>query len=198
MNINVNQEIMNLHQGLKKKNGFKVYIIKQQRLQDIDFINYLYPISLVCSLPPFVFAARAIARANHDLNEGGILWFMDLTQPDIYTILPFVGITLTWCVFAFRSGRWLDGRYTGQFHKYLSYGYFALSSWPLIMIALFVDLPTGIFMYWIPFSLFGLFCKITLRHRGFRKKLNLPVLSLETVKIDEPLNNRLNKYYHSY
>ena len=156
-----------------------------------------YPLSLICSLPPFIFAARAIARrSNHDLNEGGILWFIDLTQSDIYSILPFVAITLTWCVFSYGGGRWLDGRYTGQFHKYLSYTYFTIATWPLLLIALLIDLPSGIFMYWIPFSIFGLFCKLTLRHNGFRKKLNIPQLNVNTIKINEPINDKLNKYYY--
>lgn len=192
----------------KTNNDFETRLDEKRWFQNLynkttDITGYrlykllFYPFSLICSLPPFIFAARAIARrTNHDLDEGGLLWFTNLSAPDMYTILPFVGITFTWCVFSYGAGRWMDGRYTGQFHKYLSYIYFTMCTWPLLMIAVFVDLPAGIYCYWIPFSLFGLFCKITLRNNGFRKRLNIPQLNVNTIKINEPINDKLNKYYY--
>eukprot|EP01084_Bolivina_argentea_P188423 324374_1 len=155
---------------------------------------FLYPAGLLLSLPPFIFAARAIARRqNHDLNEGGLLWFIDLTQPDIHTVLPFFAVGMTWCVFAFKAGRWLDGRYTGIYHKYISFCYFGISTIPLLMLALSVEAPAGIFCYWIPFSLFGLFCKLFLHNQKIRKKLNIPMPS---IKPTEPIHKDLNKFYH--
>ena len=155
---------------------------------------FLYPLGLVCSLPPFIFAARAIARrSNHDLDEGGLLWFVNLAKPDMHTVLPFVAVAFTWCVFSFKAGRWLDGRYTGMYHKYVSFVYFFIACWPIMMLALFVDAPAGIFCYWLPFSFFGLFCKVFLHNKAIRQRLNIPQ---PTVRPSEPVNNELNKYYH--
>lgn len=156
---------------------------------------FAYPLGLICSLPPFIFAARGIARrTTHDLSGGGLLWFTDLAKPDLYAVLPFVAVSLTWCVFAYKSGRWLDGRYIGFWQKYVSMFYFGVSSFPLLMIALFVDAPAGIYCYWIPFSCFGLFCKLFLHNNAIKKRLNLPP---PVFKPTEPTNPELNKFYHS-
>eukprot|EP01083_Nonionella_stella_P096355 270845_1 len=99
----------------KTENEFETRVDEKQWFQQLyhkitDITGYrvykmfLYPMGLVCSLPPFIFAARAIARrTNHDLNEGGLLWFVDLTHPDIHTVLPFLAVGMTWCVFSIKA-----------------------------------------------------------------------------------------------
>lgn len=173
----------NLYNNITQITGYRIYKL------------FLYPFGLILTLPSFIFAARSIARrTNHDLNEGGLLWFIDLTQPDIYIILPFIATTMTYFVLIYKSGKWLDGRYSGQFHKYISFTYFMISSWPLLLISMTINLPTAIFCYWIPFSIFGLFSKLIIRSNYFKKKLNiLPPLQ---GKLNEPENVLLNKYYH--
>ena len=78
-------------------------------------------------------------------QKGGLLWFTNLAVPDIYTVLPFVAITLTWSAFSIGHGRFLDGRYSGFYHKYISRFYFILSCLPLMSIAITVDISCGIF-----------------------------------------------------
>merc|ERR1712228_479706 len=184
---------MNLRLEWMKSSGFRNCIKKTTDITGYRLYKlFLYPMGLICSLPPFIFAARAIARrSNHDLDEGGLLWFVNLAKPDMHTVLPFVAVGLTWCVFSYKAGRWLDGRYTGTYHKYVSFIYFGIACWPILMLALFVDAPAGIYCYWLPFSAFGFFCKLFLHNKAMRQRLNIPQPS---VKPSEPSNNELKKY----
>ena len=57
---------------------------------------------------PFVFATRSILRrTNHDLNEGGMLWFRDLSVADPHTVLPFVAAFLSYCTTQYGMGKLL-------------------------------------------------------------------------------------------
>lgn len=155
--------------------------IKQQ--EDLKFRRFLYyPMALGCTILPFVFAARKLVfKADHDLEQGGLWWFENLTQPDPHSILPLVGIGVTYAVLAWGLGRAGDGTKgafgatPGVVNKLVT----GIQVFELMLIPMVVDLPTGIFVYWIPSAGCGLVQKILLGNRYIAASFGLPHPALE-------------------
>ncbi|ETO30053.1 hypothetical protein RFI_07066 [Reticulomyxa filosa] len=160
-----------------------------------------YPICLVGCLMPFIFASRQILRRpNHDLDQGGLLWFLDLSQPDMHTVLPFVAVSLSIMVVQYRGGRrlYIDEAVKQQLpfptlYQWLFRFYYLLQCYYVLNLPLMADMPAGIFCYWIPFSLIGLLSKGLLFNPKFRKLMGLQT---QLARSSEPFDPKLNKYFH--
>jgi len=145
-----------------------------KKIQKVKFSHFLiYPVSLFTTFLPFVFAARkAVFRSDHDLEQGGFLWFENLTQPDPYTVLPFVAVGATYVVLQMGLGR--IGSKENHAINWLSYLVYYIQLLELCMIPFIVELPAGIFMYWIPSAVVGMAQKRALGTRFVAEGFMLP------------------------
>lgn len=119
-------------------------------------------------------ALRSMAANNPNMEHGGALWFMDISIPDPYSILPAVSCVLL--ILSFELGQRLG----------TSAGSVAMASslqnvfiWVVrIGVTLgfffFKNMPAILFMYWIPSSLFQMFQQVLLRVNPFKRWFKVP------------------------
>jgi len=134
---------------------------------------FYYPVALIGTFIPFCFASRKIIfRHDHDLAQGGFGWFQDLSQPDIYCILPISCICLTYIVLGLYTGRAFD--HLGKYKSWMFRLMFTIQSFELCLIPFIIDFPAGIMMYWGTSAMVGILHKIMLRADFICKIYGLP------------------------
>jgi len=144
-----------------------------------------YPAANISIFLTFIISIREMIKNDTNLvygfQEGGLLWFTDLTMKDGTFILPFLAITLSYTALdiAFSNSKGNFFIYTKDFCQCIT----------LLSIPLVIQLPSGIFFYWIPSSMFAITQSLLLREPAFQKLMNIPVIikkpkHLDTTKDD--------------
>jgi YidC/Oxa1 family membrane protein insertase len=100
-------------------------------------------ISFVLSVRWMMYDPRFI----HTLQEGGIWWFEDLTKKDNLLYLPVAASLVNY----FSLDYFFPKKNSSEFSLKLKDG---LQMVVICTISAIVDLPSGVFMYWIPSGLF--------------------------------------------
>lgn len=114
------------------------------------------PITQLAVLLTFVWATRnLVIHGALDLSEQGALWFMDLGAKDTTMILPLVAVSLSYSTLERSFGR--TEQVPGQPLSITAGDVVReiLQSMLVFGFPFIAQLPSGIFMYWIPSSLFG-------------------------------------------
>ena len=119
----------------------------------------------------FVLAWRGLIRTDESLQTGGALWFQDLTIPDETFALPIAGIGITYLSLQLAGQK--DSESPGQFVPWLldSVSLMLIGAAPFVVI-----LPSGVFMYWITSSTWGLAQGAALRNPAFRRAIRMPTV----------------------
>jgi len=111
------------------------------------------------------------------LDCGGALWFSDLAAADPTLALPIAALGLTYANLELGFGRFRghgekkeDGGLPEKIKSMMQV--YLIWSFPFIM-----QLPAGVFMYWIPSSLFGSCQVVLLRQNPIREMLGLPPIA---------------------
>lgn len=147
-------------------------------LHDISILNMLYyPLLNISVFVTFIYSLRDLIKnggsiGTESLQEGGLLWFTDLTSKDSSFLLPLSAIALSYSSlhvsFSGQGGLVNQGRVVLLLCD-------VLQSLVLISMPFVLSLPSGVFFYWIPSSLYGIFQTLALRQPLVQKFLRLPL-----------------------
>lgn len=136
-----------------------------------------HPLGLIATplvnLPVFVMFVWSIRSMLRDatvpgLDTGGMLWFVDLTVSDSSLMLPIIG---TVCTYAGLELAKMKGA-TGWI-KFFQDG---MQTVIIMMLPWISTFPQGVFMYWIPSSLFQASQTLAMRNENVRLFLGLQPL----------------------
>ena len=156
------------------------------KLHDFSILRMLsYPAANLSIFLTFIISIREMIKNDVSLKygfqEGGLLWFTDLSMKDDTFILPFLAITLSYTALdiAFSNGKGKIFTYTKDFCQCIT----------LLSIPFVIQLPSGIFFYWIPSSMFAITQSLLLRNDTFQKIMNIPTVNkpkhLDTTRKDD-------------
>eukprot|EP00494_Astrolonche_serrata_P002533 UN02539 len=103
----LNQRLARQKSNSKDKINFMDEISKIKKANKLYFRRFMYyPVVLLGTFLPFVFASRQIIfRHDYDLQQGGFAWFTNLGQPDDFCILPLTCLALTYMAIGLYAGR---------------------------------------------------------------------------------------------
>lgn len=130
-----------------------------------------FPVVNIGLFATFVLSLRGMIAGDSrlELTTGGILWFTDLIAKDLTCILPLtaVGVSYLALHIAFirnSAGVALTLRDTFQ-------------SLLILALPLVIQMPSGLFFYWIPSSLCGIAQHILLRNPAVLTYIGIPTSS---------------------
>ena len=140
--------------------SFVLHDIKLSHMFGIPMMNASIFITFIYSIRDMV-----TKDISEDMDEGGLLWFADLTAKDPTFILPLSAIALSYTA--------LDLSLPTQ-GKLILFFKDILQSLLLFSVSLVLPLPAGIFCYWIPSSLFTMTQMHLMRNPKIKKWLRIP------------------------
>lgn len=132
----------------------------------------LYPLANMAAFVSFVYAVRDLVIHGPEslgLEEGGALWFHDLTNKDRSFALPFTAIGLSYLAMEISLAN-VQGRLLLLLKDVVQS--LLLCSAPLV-----ASLPAGVFFYWIPSSCFGLLQSLALKNPRLVQLFRLPPIA---------------------
>ncbi len=135
----------------------------------------LYPMINIGVFIGFVYSVRDLlihGSGELGLDQGGGLWFKDLTEKDKTFYLPFTAISLSYLA--------LEIALANSNGKLLVLLKDIGQCLLLLSVPFSSTLPSGVFCYWIPSSIFGIVQSVALKSPKIQKLLKLP--ALPTVK----------------
>jgi YidC/Oxa1 family membrane protein insertase len=139
-------------------------------LHEVSFAEILfYPLVNLSVFVTFVYSVRDMVingHSNLDLDEGGLLWFKDLSDKDRSYVLPLLAIAISYSGIEFSLG--------GKVGKILLTLKDIFQSLMLISMPFISSLPAGVFCYWIPSSAFGIAQSAALKNARFQKFFGIP------------------------
>ncbi|ODQ60726.1 hypothetical protein WICANDRAFT_77401 [Wickerhamomyces anomalus NRRL Y-366-8] len=147
----------------------QLVMMKRKKLLQEHGIKNRYLMAPILQLPiaiGFFAGLRGMANANVDgFQNGGILWFQDLTAADPYLGLQCLSAAV---IMGFmRAGGETGAQvWTPQVKKILTY-------LPLISIPATMSLSSGVILYFFVNGLFSVFQSYILKNKSFRKYMNL-------------------------
>lgn len=129
----------------------------------------LYPLVNFTVFVSFVYSVRDLVingPVDLALDEGGMLWFTDLSEKDKTFALPLIALGLSYGAVEIAVAR-SQGKLITFFKDFIQ-------SILLLSVPFVTTLPSGVFCYWIPSSCFGIAQSIALRNPAFQKLLKIP------------------------
>ena len=132
---------------------------------------FIYPLTNLSFFIMFVYSLRDMVKGDmrQTMQEGGMLWFEDLTVRDATYMLPLMAISLSYAAIEVSfSGR-------GPQTRVLLIIKDTLQSLVIFSLPLVSFLPSGIFCYWLPSSIFAICQSFLMRHHPFLKFMKIPV-----------------------
>jgi membrane protein insertase Oxa1/YidC/SpoIIIJ len=132
------------------------------------FKFFLYPSVNIAAFVTFLYSLRNMvySKTNDALTDGGISWFLDLTDKDPTFILPLTAVYLSY------SG--LLYSFSGNRSPIVRIMQDALQCLLLLGIPFYLQLPCGVFCYWIPSSIMSILQTKLLRTPYFQKLFRIP------------------------
>lgn len=134
-------------QGLTSLRSYLKGVRACFKIHDISIASLVLPPFLQAGIfVSFAYSMKHMTEGElaQDLSEGGMLWFLDLTNSDAYYVLPFVAIGLTYSTLQLSSGS-TNMPLLNFFRDFIQS--ILLLSFPLVS-----RFPCVIFCYWIPSS----------------------------------------------
>lgn len=117
----------------------------------------------------FVGIREMTSLPVQSLQNGGIMWFTDLTVPDPLYVLPF--ITMSTLLATIEVG--VDGVKAGQLGKNMKY---ILRAMPFVFFPFIIKFPAALLCYWFTSNAFSLVQVLFLRIPLVRKFFKIPEL----------------------
>ena len=145
-------------------------------------------LSFITILPPLL-------QVLHQLENGGMFWFCDLTAKDSTMALPLLAITATYGAIqiAFSRIGMTDnnggGKNTGNMN-FVTFLKDTVQTVIILSIPVVHALPAGVFCYWIPSSLFGACQSIALRTALGQSILKIPPQTPNLYKTNKSINTK--------
>lgn len=142
-------------------------------LHDVSKVEMVaYPLINASVFASFVYSIRTMIANGDDFQfvDGGLLWFRDLEQLDNTMVLPLAALGLSYYAldraFAVSNGK--------PFIFFKDFGHSLI----ILSVPWVAVLPSGVFCYWIPSSLFNLAQTTFLKSEVGMKLLRIPTLPL--------------------
>lgn len=139
-------------------------------LHEVSFAEILlYPLVNLSIFVTFVYSVRDMVINGHnnlDLDEGGLWWFKDLSDKDRSYALPLLALAISYSGIELSLG--------GKIGKILLTLKDIFQSLILISMPFVSSLPTGVFCYWIPSSVFGIVQSLALKNARFQNFFGIP------------------------
>ncbi|GAB5366664.1 hypothetical protein AAMO2058_001162900 [Amorphochlora amoebiformis] len=158
--------------GLQKQ---QEYIAKQQeimRKHGAEFSKMLYPFIQMPVFMSFFFATRSLHERFPDVTSGGYAWFMDLSQPDPYYLLPIFS--------AFSMLITLEIGSMGQPASQMSNKMrWLMRGFMVVIVPMTASFPAATHSYWVSSNLLSLIQTAILKIPPIRKFLNIPKILTE-------------------
>uniref|UniRef100_A0A7S2RLY3 Membrane insertase YidC/Oxa/ALB C-terminal domain-containing protein n=1 Tax=Mucochytrium quahogii TaxID=96639 RepID=A0A7S2RLY3_9STRA len=172
------------HENSKKVKLTKLYfsgirkIFKKYKVNPLKIMAV--PILQSIVLITYVFSTRGlIENGLLDLSNEGMLWFTNLSTRDSTLILPLIAVATTYTSLEFSltqpTRKDLDGNIIPNEPSSLETLRNVLQYLMVFGLPFISQLPSGVFMYWIPSSLFALGQTIVFRSIQVRKAIGLPI-----------------------
>ncbi|KAG8140969.1 hypothetical protein E2320_003587, partial [Naja naja] len=116
----------------------------------------------------FFFALRKMAECPvPSMQTGGLWWFMDLTTPDPYYILPVMASVTMWIVTEI-------GMQAGPPNPNLDLMKKVFRVMPVVFLPFIISFPTAIFTYWLTSNLFSIMQILLFRLPAARAFFHIP------------------------
>lgn len=140
-------------------------------LHDVQMRKIIsYPLINLSVFVTFVYSLRRMIispDASYDLENGGLLMFQDLTISDPSFALPFAAVTLSYTAIEYAFSHNPDNKTTLMLKD-------GIQCLLLLGVPFVTTLPSGVFFYWIPSSIFGMAQTYMLRNPSVQRILNIP------------------------
>ncbi|XP_064384672.1 mitochondrial inner membrane protein OXA1L-like isoform X2 [Halichondria panicea] len=175
---NIKPETEKLMAKIKHHNRFgqhNLTAIANKKLLDLYREHKCSPLKL--ALTPFVqipifisffIALRRMAAAPvESMKTGGTLWFTDLTQHDPYYVLPFISCGLLLATIEMGGEA---GVSNPQMEKMKTF----FRAFTILLIPITAQFPTGLFMYWLPSSIYSIAQILLLKLPPVKSRLGIP------------------------
>ena len=143
------------------RSALAMHDVRLRSLLGVPVLNASLFITVIYSIREMV--GRDVTA---DIMEGGLWWFADLSDKDPNMALPLVALGLSYV--ALDQSLPEHGRILRSIKDFLQS--LLLVSTPYVML-----LPTSVFCYWIPSSLFMIAQVHALRQPEFRKICGIPI-----------------------
>jgi YidC/Oxa1 family membrane protein insertase len=124
----------------------------------------------------YFLALRGMAAQVESFTYGGTLWFTNLALPDPFALLPIINAMGVFTSFKISQSKIVTISSGQQYLTWLMAG-ISLLSIPFTMY-----LPSAIFMYWIPSSLFAVCQNYYLSTDAAKKRHNIPAYTVKSPK----------------
>lgn len=126
-----------------------VIFMKEKNLSPMR--NILVPLAQAPIFISMFIGLRRMANLPvESLGQGGMWWFVDLTLPDAYYLLPII----TSCTMLATIELGTDGaRLSGQNMQYMKY---VLRAMPLFIFPFTINFPAAVLCYWVSTNFFSL------------------------------------------
>ncbi|KAL6126299.1 hypothetical protein ACLB2K_074350 [Fragaria x ananassa] len=119
----------------------------------------------------FFLAIRNMAEKVPSFQNGGALWFTDLTTPDSLVILPILTAMTFWITVECNMQEGMEGNPVAQTMKTYS------RILAVIAIPVMMSFPKALFCYWLTSNIFSLTYGLAIRSPKVKSLLNLPQFS---------------------
>lgn len=137
--------------------------------------NVLVPLAQAPLFVSFFMGLRGMANCPvESLTTGGLWWFMDLTVPDQYFLLPLLTSATMWATIELGVD---GGRLDAQNMQMMRY---FLRAIPLVMIPFTINFPGAILVYWCSSNFISLLQVGFLKVPGIREYFKIPRLVVHT------------------
>jgi len=168
-------------QGANRFKATRMYLKALRMTFKLHKVNPLklvaVPLTQISVLITYVVATRSLMTSGQlDLSEQGALWFQDLAAPDPTMILPMVAVFSSYTALEYSFGRILPQPGVPMKATLGEIVRETLQTFLVFGVPLIAQLPAGVFMYWIPSSLFGMTQTFALRNNRVRSFAGLPLL----------------------
>jgi YidC/Oxa1 family membrane protein insertase len=133
--------------------------------------NMMVPLAQAPLFISFFMGLRGMANCPVDsMSHGGLWWFLDLTVPDQYFLLPILTSATMWATIELGVD---GGRLDAQNMQIMRY---VLRALPLVMIPFTINFPGAILCYWCSSNMFSLLQVGFLKIPAVREYFKIPVM----------------------
>ncbi|KAK4769110.1 hypothetical protein SAY86_027260 [Trapa natans] len=118
----------------------------------------------------FFLAIRNMAEKVPSFQTGGTLWFVDLTTPDSFYILPILTSLTFWITVECNMQEGMEGNPIAVTMKNFS------RILAVVAVPVMLSFPKALFCYWLTSNIFSLTYGLVIRQPTIKKMLNIPLV----------------------
>lgn len=150
-------------------NIFRFGVSASLRLHDVSLFEFiLYPVTNAAIFITFIYSLRDLMINQSEImsiTDTGFFWLEELTEKDSMRILPMVAVTSSYAA--------MELAFVGHPKSAIVKDFFQC----IVILSLVpvTGLPSGVFFYWIPSSVFGMMQAQIMKIESVQKFLGIPI-----------------------